>query len=483
MASDSLMRTTAKMITRRDFIKTGSALVAGAALPPQLAFAANENAKPQLILPTPAQVAWQNCEIGIIYSFDLAIAAGDTTDNNAARKTWDANLYQPDKLNTDEWLAAAKAAGAGYAIFTATHFNGFMQWQSELYPYGLKQTKWRDGKGDVVGDFVASCRRVGIKPGIFFSVHRNVYQQVWGHYVDWGKGRGTPAQETYNRIAEKQMEELCSRYGPLIQIWFDAGTKTPAEGGPDMLPIFRRYQPGSVFYHSSECGEHRWIGNEAGYASEPCWATMPNHGQTLLHGGSAAGRKFLGTGDPNGTAWSPGMVDVPLRGANKLHNWFWAPNQDHAVQPTETLVKMYDQSVGRNCNFVIGAVIKPDGTLPEADAKRLAEFGAEIKRRYGQPVAEIKGDGEVLELQLSAPAQLNAVMIMEDIAQGERVREYIIDGRTPGGKWIQLGAGQSIGHKRIQSFSRQELSAVRLRLTKSIAPPSISRLAVFDISA
>jgi alpha-L-fucosidase len=210
---------------------------------------------------------------------------------------------------------------------------------------------------------------------------------------------------------------------------------------------------------------------------------MPNHGQTLLHGGTAAGRKFLGTGDPNGTAWSPGMVDVPLRGANKLHNWFWAPNQDHAVQPTETLVKMYGQSVGRNCNFVIGAVIKPDGTLPEADAKRLAEFGAEIKRRYGQPVAEIKGDGEVLELQLSVPAQLNAVMIMEDIAQGERVREYIIDGRAPGGGWVQLGAGQSIGHKRIQSFARQELSAVRLRLTKSIAPPSISRLAVFNISA
>ena len=125
MASDSLMRTTAKMITRRDFIKTGSALVAGAALRPQLAFAANESAKPRLILPTPAQVAWQNCEIGIIYSFDLAIAAGDTTDNNAARKTWDPNLYQPAKLDTDEWLAAAKAAGAGYAIFTATHFNGF----------------------------------------------------------------------------------------------------------------------------------------------------------------------------------------------------------------------------------------------------------------------------------------------------------------------------------------------------------------------
>jgi alpha-L-fucosidase len=277
------------------------------------------------------------------------------------------------------------------------------------------------------------------------------------------------------------MEELCSRYGPLIQIWLDAGAKTPAEGGPDLLPIFRRCQPQSVFYHNSECGEHRWIGNEAGYAGYPCWATMPDHGQTVLHGGSAAGQKLLNIGDPDGTAWSPGMVDVPLRGAKKFHNWFWSPNQEQGIQPTETLVRMYDQSVGRNCNFVIGAGIQPDGTLPEADAKRLAEFGAAIKRRYGKPVAETKGEGKALELKLPTPAQLDAVMIMEDITRGERVREYVIEGRAPGGDWTQLGTGQSIGHKRIQSFPRQKLAAVRVRFTKSIAPPAIRRLAVFDM--
>ena len=385
------------MMTRRDFIKTGSAIATGAALHPRLTFAADEPGQPRLAIPTPAQIAWQDCR-GRHRSITSISPSPPATprDNNAARKTWDPNLYQPAKLDTDEWLAAAKAAGAGYAIFTATHFNGFMQWQSDLYPYGLKQTNWRNGKGDVVGDFVASCRRVGIKPGIYFSVHRNVYQQVWGHYVDWGKGRGTPAQEKFNRIAEKMMEELCSRYGPLIQIWFDAGTKTPAEGGPDMLPIFRRLQPDS---RSSITARN--VANIAGSAmkrvmpANPCWATMPDHGQTILHGGTAAGQKCLAvlaipTARRGRRAWW--MCRCAAR--TSIHNWFWAPNQDHAVQPTETLVRMYDQSVGRNCNFVIGAVIKPDGTLPEVDAQRLAEFGAEIKRRYGKPVAETKGEGE-----------------------------------------------------------------------------------------
>ena len=332
----------------------------------------------------------------------------------------------------------------------------------------------------MVGDFVASCRQAGILPGLYFSTHRNVFWEVWGHYVDWGKGRGTPAQEKFNRIAEKMTEELCSRYGPLVQIWFDAGVKTPSEGGPDVLPIFDKHQPNSVFYHSAARGDHRWIGNEEGFANYPCWATMPDKGQTLLHAGGEAGRKLLGSGDPDGTAWSPGMVDVPLRGANGMHNWFWSPGQEKAVQPTDTLVRMYEQSVGRNCNFVLGAVIQPDGMLPEPDARRFAEFGAAIRRRYGKAVGETTGAGSLVELKLPMPAKLDTIVAMEDISQGERVREYVIEGRTPGGEWENLGTGWSIGHKRIQGFARRELAAVRLRLTRSIAEPRIRRLAVFD---
>ncbi len=147
------------------------------------------------------------------------VLAGDYTRNNAARKIFDPKLYNPSRLDTDQWEAAAKSAGTKYAIFTATHINGFMQWQSDLYPYGCKQAAWRDGKGDVVGDFVTSCRKFGIKPKIYFSTHRNVYHTVWRHFVDWGKGQGGSRQTACNRIAEKMTEELCSIYGELLQIW------------------------------------------------------------------------------------------------------------------------------------------------------------------------------------------------------------------------------------------------------------------------
>jgi len=266
----------------------------------------------KLPAPTRAQQVWQDCEIGLLFCFDLPIAAEIYTRNNTHRKRVDPNKYNPTKLDTDKWVALATAAGAKYALFTATHFSGFMQWQSDAYPYGLKQSAWRGGKGDVVGDFVTSCRKADVLPGVFFSTHRNVYQTLWGHYVNWGKGKGTPEQAKYNRIAEKQFAELTGNYGEIFHVWFDAGNKTPEEGGGNLLPVFEKNQPNGIFYHSSLRSDVRWIGNESGHAGVPCHATMPGRKTGNLSHNSRTWKRFLGKGDPTGKCWSPGIVDIPL---------------------------------------------------------------------------------------------------------------------------------------------------------------------------
>jgi alpha-L-fucosidase len=472
------------MLSRRSFLKAVGA--AAATAPVARVMVANDSptAFPAngLPRPTPAQMAWQDCEVGILWSFDIPVAARDFSNCFQIRKAFDPAQYNPEKLDTDQWIEVTKAAGARYAIFTATHFNGFMQWQSDAYPYSLKQTRWRGGKGDVVASFVMSCRKAGIKPGIFFSTSHNAYWQVWDHYVDWGKGRGTTKQAAFNQAAERMTEELCSRYGPLVQIWYDAGVKLPPDGGPDVLPLFEKHQPDSVFYNSLERSDHRWIGNEEGYADYPCWATMPYKKGEISH--NAKGwQKLLATGDPEGQIWSPGMVDVPIRGANGRHNWFWWPNEDDAVQPTEKLVRMYQQSVGRNCNFIIGGVITSDGLVPEVDASRLAEFGKEIRRRFGNALAETSGEGNVVELKLPRPMRIAHAVIMEEIAHGERIRQYTLEGLLSGDRWGRLGEGQSVGHKRIQSFAPVEVARVRLNVTAAIAKPMFRKLAVYSAGA
>ncbi len=425
--------------------------------------------------PTAAQLAWQNYELGLIFCLDLAtFLPGGWKET---RETLDPNLYQPRRLDTDQWMEAAKAMGCRYAIFTATHFNGFLQWQSDLYPYGLKQTSWRDGKADVFGDFVRSCHKHGIAPGVFLSCHRNGYKKVWGHKVNWGTGG--EGQAAFARLGTRMTQELVSRYGPLCEVWFDAGLLSPAEGGPDVLPVVDRYQKSTVFYHSPQRREHRWIGNESGFGGEPCWSTMPDLSKAdTAHRQSGKYRELLLHGDPEGQLWSPGMVDVPIRN----HNWFWHTGEESKLFTPEQLTQMYYQSVGRNCTFIAGAVPDQDGLIPEADVKVYAEFGNEIRRRFAHPLAQTKGQANELELRLPRPARFDHAVLMEDIAEGERVREYVVETLAAGGEWRRVASGESIGHKWIHRFPPVEAQRVRLRVTKSVAPARIRSFALYGVS-
>ncbi len=435
----------------------------------------------EIPVPTPAQLAWQDFELGLVFHFDLPIfAPGGWT---ARKGTLDPNLYQPKKLDTDQWLEAAKAMGARYAVFTATHFNGFLQWQSDLYPHGLKQTNWRNGKADIFGDFVNSCHRQGIAPGVYLSCNRNAYWKVWDHRVNWGKGG--EGQRAFARMGERMTEQLCSRYGPLCEIWYDAGLPAPENGGPDVVPIVERTQPNTVFYHSPRRRDHRWIGNENGVAGDPCWATMPDletadkaHHSTRVPEQRHL-RDYLAHGDQNGPRWEPAMVDVPIRN----HEWFWRPDHDDRVFPLERLVEMYYTSVGRNSNFILGAVPDRDGLIPQADFKRYAEFGAEIRKRFSTPVAEASGEGEVVGLSLPAVTAIDHVVLMEQIAEGERIRGFEVEGHVGADRWRKLCEGTSVGHKRIERFQPVEVAALRLRCTKYRAKPKVRSFAAFETRA
>jgi alpha-L-fucosidase len=136
---------------------------------PALAAEPPPPAPPALVKPTPEQAAWQDLELGMFYHFDINVFtdAGEGAWHNQGGL--DPSLYNPAKLSTDQWLEAAKALGAKYSVFVAKHCTGFLSWQSDLYPYGVKQSKWRDGKGDVVKDYIASCKKQGVKPGLYCS--------------------------------------------------------------------------------------------------------------------------------------------------------------------------------------------------------------------------------------------------------------------------------------------------------------------------
>jgi alpha-L-fucosidase len=414
--------------------------------------------------PTAQQLVWQDMELGLFIHYDLCVVKPGW-DHREYEARPQPSAFNPRKLDTDQWMAAAKAMGAKYAVLTAKHGSRFMCWQSDLYPYGMKQSPYKNGKGDIVQDFVTSCRNHGIKPGIYAHMGCNGYLQVDNPgLVNGGKGGDPDKQARYAKICEEMLTELWGNYGDLFEIWFDGGVLDPSQGGPDMLPILRKCQPAAIVFQGP-AASIRWIGNEDGVAPYPCWATVPGT------------RDVFGPGDPNGKKWLPGECDIAIR----RNTWFWEPNTEDRLLTVDELMDCYYRSVGHNCNLLLNANPDPDGLIPEPDMNRYKEFGDEIRRRFDRPLAQSDGQGDVVELSLPAPATINHVVIMEDIAHGQRVRAYEVQGLVPGNRWKTLSAGESVGHKRIQRFESTNVVKVRFRATRTAASPRIRRLAVFNV--
>ena len=185
--------------------------------------------------------------------------------------------------------------------------------------------------------------------------------------------------------------------------------------------------------------------------------------------------------DPEGKYFMHAMSDAPLRGHGG-HDWFWEPNREHIIYPLDKLVDMYYKSVGHNTSLILGVTPNPDGLMPQPDVRRLKEFGDEINRRFSNPTATTAGKGEKINLKLHKKQKVNQLVLMEDIAKGERVRKFILEGKTNAG-WQMIFEGSCIGHKFIHRFDEMEVSAVRLTVLESKGESQLLEFSVFKVKS
>ncbi|MFK7739167.1 MAG: alpha-L-fucosidase [Planctomycetota bacterium] len=433
-------------------------------------------------LPTAAQLRWQQAEFGVVFHYDLHVFGKGRYDQRRNRVTpiADVDRFAPTALDTDQWVRAAKAAGARFAILTASHETGFRLWQSDANPFSLRSVRWGDGKRDVLGEFHASCQRHGVLPGVYLGTRWNAKLGVYDFKVT---ERSEITQAEYNERIEREVEEICTRYGDWFEFWFDGGAHGPAQGGPDVLGVVARHQPEAVFYHNLQRADARWGGSETGTVPYPCWATFPypvtGAGESARPQIAANGFALLKHGDPDGGHWLPAMSDAPLRGHGG-HEWFWEPGDEHLLYPLDKLVDMYCRSVGHNSTLILGLTPDDRGLLPDADVRRLSEFGQAIAPLLAKPLAEtvdVRANTVALELP-GEPRSFGVVMLQEDIRHGERVRRYQVQVREDG-VWRTIAGGSCIGHKRIHRLDQPvRAQALRLMISESVGVPRIKRLAV-----
>jgi len=434
-------------------------------------------------LPKKCQITWQNAELTAVFHYDLHVFDGKKYNQtlNRINPIADYNIFNPTKLDTDQWIRSVKDMGAKIAILTATHETGFALYQSDVNPYSMKALKFQDGKGDIVRDFVASCRKYGVLPAIYIGIRWNSNFGIYDFSVhDDNSPFAKNRQQYYNKLCEKMTEELMSKYGELAMVWFDGGAHGPELGGPNILPIVEKYQPNIIFYHNTQRADIRWGGSETGQVNYPCWGTYPFPYSHSTNQKEIFKNNFqlLKEGDPDGGYYMPAMSDAPLRGYNGRHEWFWEPGDEEHIEPLENLMEMYYGSVGRNSTLILGITPNAEGLIPEPDVLRLKEFGMEIKKRFSSVLARVSGKGSSLAINLKSYKKIDHLVLMEDIARGERIRSFRIEGKTRNG-WQLISEGSNVGHKFISRFKELEVSALRLNITKSLAEPIIKDFSVY----
>ena len=115
-------------------------------------------------------------------------------------------VFNPTQLDTDQWIEVAKAAGAEYAVLVAKHGSGFSLWPSDAHDYSILNSPYLNGQGDIVGNFISSCEKDGLRSEIYYHTGYNAYCQA----DNPGKVlSGDPEeQKYYNSIVIQQLTEL-----------------------------------------------------------------------------------------------------------------------------------------------------------------------------------------------------------------------------------------------------------------------------------
>lgn len=412
----------------------------------------------EVIKPAKKQLEFLDWEFGVFFHFGIRTFFEGHRDWDM--KPMSLDKFNPCELDCNHWIHTIKEAGAKYAVFVAKHHDGFANWPSRYTDYSVANTPWKDGKGDVVAEFVAACRKYDIKVGLYYSP------------AEFGLKENKKTAREYDDYFICQIGELLKNYGKIDYLWFDGcGSEGHEYDTERIIREIRTMQPEILIFNMWD-PDTRWVGNEAGIAPVPCFNTVNSVDFSI----QTEEKESLG-----GQKWLPAECDCRMR----LENWFYSEEDGDTVKSLDELMGLYYYSVGKGTNLLIN--IGPDrrGLLPDKDAGRLLEMGREIKRRFGAPVAGYSAfikEGERYVCRLDKPALINHLVACENLSQGEHVHSFKIFARPfPYGGEIQVYEGKNIGHKAICQFPAIMTAEVILEITRAEGEAVLENLQLFYI--
>lgn len=446
-------------------------------------------------IPNARQVEWYHREVQAFFHFGI-----NTFGDNVNEGDGKANpeIFNPTALDCNQWMRVLNAAGIKCGILVAKHGDGFCNWPSAYTDYSVKNSPWRGGEGDLVKEYTNACNTAGIKAGIYlgpFDRHQHL----------------SPSYSTseYSTYYASQLSELMRNYGTIWETWWDGA-------GADELttPIYSRWadtirniQPECVIFgtkNSYRFADCRWVGNESGFAGDPCWATI----DSFSIRDESNHLTQLNLGEKNGNAYIPAESDVSLR-----PSWFYHASEDGQAKSASQLFNIYMNSVGHNSVLLLN--LSPDrrGLITADDSSNVNGLyrwikgtfqtnlasGAVVTSRH--PRSDVYSPSNMVDALentyyattdayttdtivfiLSSEKLFDCIMLQEVIQLGHRTTGWSVDYSTNGTDWIAIpqATGKTcIGYKWMVRFNPVTASYVRLRITSGIACPAIHTFGIY----
>lgn len=439
--------------------------------------AVKDPAAAHLAVPTEVQYNWQEMERGMFIQLDPATIQEAEYDNG----TTPLHEIKFENLDVNQWVEAAQSWGAKEIIFMLAHSGGFCMWPSSTTSYHIGNTAYKGGNGDVVKEFAEACQKNNMNMGFYCWAPHPQEEEEDKNTVAYSKIDKVQTRAESNKILYKRLEEITERLGSdhITEIWIDQPIK--AQVGD----VLKRLMPKAVV---AAVGCHdplptvRWPGNENGQVKDPCWSTttLERMNRVCVTQYEADANQTQDADNPDGDYWAPHEADVPL------HNHFWhmRPDALNHRRTVEELMECYIKSVGRNSFLLLNCAPQADGSIHPDDMKRYKEFGEEIQKTFGHPLAEIHDEvGCEFELELKTPSRIAYLDTWEAYQYGHRIRSYSIEGYDADAKtWVLLASGTAVGRRKIDVVENTALfSKVRLKIDKHVGTPLLRKFMIHTL--
>jgi alpha-L-fucosidase len=330
----------------------------------------------------------------------------------------------------------------------------------------VAQSQWKNGKGDVLRELSDSCKKYGLKMGVYLS--------------PWDRNHpkyGTPA---YNDVFVNMMKEVVQRYGPFFEFWWD-GANGEGPNGKKQVYDWHRFEqtmrslaPNTVVF--SDIGpDARWVGNEKGFAGDPNWDLLDTAG--FKRGAGAPSTDTLNHGNVNGKNWIPAECDVSIR-----PGWFYHQEEDEKVKTPEQLFELYLKSVGRGANLLLNVPPGRDGLIDAHDSAALVGFRQLREESFGKAIAGKKFTAASSGYTINLPSaqKINCIVLKEDIATGQKIKSFTVQ-FLQNNNIIKEIKGNTVGHKRILTFPSTDADAIVINIDTAKATPLLDDVSAYLI--